>query len=94
MVAIRTFRHKGLARFFLTGSKAGIQPKHAERLRQILAVLDAAQGLPDLAAPGLGLHPLHGDRAGTWACTVSGNYRLTFTWAGEDVLDVDYLDYH
>jgi toxin HigB-1 len=93
-VAIKTFRHKGLAKFFLTGSKAGIHATHAERLRQLLAVLDAARGLADLAAPGLKLHPLQGDRAGQWACTVSGNYRLIFRWADKDVIDVDYADYH
>lgn len=93
-VAIRTFRHKGLAAFFRSGRKAGIHPPHAKRLQLLLAVLDAATGLADLSAPGLRLHPLQGDRAGRWACTVSGNWRLTFQWAGSDVTEVDYEDYH
>ena len=91
---IRGFRHKGLARFFETGTKSGIQAQHAERLRLILAQLNAAIGPGDMALPGLGLHPLKGDRKGTWAVKVSGNWRVTFTFAGKDADRVDYEDYH
>ena len=91
---IRGFRHKGLARLFETGTKSGIQAQHAERLRLILAQLNAAIGPGDMALPGLGLHPLKGDRKGTWAVKVSGNWRVTFTFAGKDADRVDYEDYH
>jgi proteic killer suppression protein len=93
-VAIKAFRHKSLERFFTTGSKAGIQAKHAERLRLILGRLNACTSVRDLNLPGLDLHELHGLRKGTWAVKVSGNWRVTFVCAGKDVDGVDYEDYH
>ena len=62
---IRGFRHKGLARFFETGSKASIQAEHAPRLRLILGRLSAATSARDMGLPGLRLHQLVGDRKGT-----------------------------
>lgn len=91
---IRTFRHDGLERFFKTGSKAGIQPKHAERLRLQLGRLDAATGAADMNLPGWDWHPLKSDLAGHWAVKVSGNWPLTFTFDGKDAVLVDYQDYH
>ena len=91
---IRGFRHKGLARSFETGSKAGIQPRHAERLRLILGRLSAATAPQDMALPGLSLHELVGERKGTWAVSVSGNWRVTFRFVGKDADAVDYEDYH
>lgn len=91
---IRDFSHKGLARFFETGSKSGIQPQHAERLRLILGRLHAATAPEDMALPGLRLHPLKGGRKGTWSVMVSGNWRVTFAFVGKDAGVVDYEDYH
>jgi toxin HigB-1 len=91
---IRSFKHKGLAKFFETGSKAGIQSAHAERLRLILGRLNAAVKAEDMGLPGLRLHPLKGERKGTWAVWVSGNWRVTFRFVGADAEVVDYEDYH
>jgi len=91
---IRSFRHKGLATFFETGSRIGIQPAHTERLRLILAALNAALAPHDMKLPGLDLHVLKGRRADTWAVKVSGNWRVTFRFIGKDAADVDYEDYH
>ena len=91
---IRSFKHKGLERFFLTGSKAGIQVQQADRLRLILGQLNAATSPEDMRLPGLDLHQLKGDRKGTWTVSVSGNWRVTFTFVGKDADDVDYEDYH
>ena len=91
---IRSLKHKGLASFFETGSKAGIQAGHADRLRLILGRLNAATGPRDMALPGLAPHPLKGDRKGTRAVTVSGNWRVTFGFVGKDANAVDYEDYH
>lgn len=44
--------------------------------------------------PGLGLHELKGDRKGTWAVKVSGNWRITFEFVAKDADGVDYEDYH
>jgi proteic killer suppression protein len=91
---IRGFRHKGLAKFFETGSKAGIQARHADRLRLILGRLSAATSPPDMALPGLKLHRLGDDRKGTWAVPVRGNWRVTFQFVGKGADVVDYEDYH
>ena len=93
-MAIRGFRHKGLRRFFETGSTAGIQAKHAARLRLILGRLNVSVEPRDMALPGLDLHQLRGNRAGTWAVKVSGNWRVTFTFVDKDADAVDYEDYH
>lgn len=88
------FKHKGLEKFFTTGTKSGIQAQHAERLRVILGRLNAATAPTDMNLPGLDLHQLKGDRKGTWAVKVSGNWRLTFIFVGKDADAVDYEDYH
>ncbi len=93
-MAILRFRHKGLERFFLRGTTAGIQAKHAQRLRLILGRLNIAREPRDIGLPGLRLHPLTGERKGTWAVSVSGNWRVTFGFSGPNVVDVDYEDYH
>jgi proteic killer suppression protein len=91
---IRTFAHKGLETLFRTGSKAGVQPAHAPRLRRQLAQLDAAAGPQDMGLPGWGLHPLKGELAGHWSIWVNGNWRMTFRFEGTDAVLVDYRDYH
>ena len=91
---IKSFRHKGIERFFKTGSKAGIQPKHAARLKNQLFALDNATRPQDLGAPGWNLHRLHGDLEKHWSITVSDAWRLTFMFEGKDAVLLDYQDYH
>jgi proteic killer suppression protein len=91
---IKSFKHDGIERFFRTGSKAGIRPAHAQRLRVQLAKLDSAKSAEDMRLPGWRLHRLEGDLKGYWAVSVSGNWRMTFTFEGEDAILVDYQDYH
>lgn len=91
---IKTFRHKGLETFFRKGSKAGIQPHHAGKLKIMLTVLDSAKRPEDMNAPGWRLHPLAGELAGHYSVTVNGNWRMTFSFEAEDVVLTDYLDYH
>ena len=91
---IRGFRHKGLRRFFETGSKSGVHAQHVDRLCLVLAQLNAATAPRDMDLPGLNLHPLKGERKGTWAVSVSGNWRVTFRFVGKEADAVDYQDYH
>lgn len=91
---IKSFIHKGLEKFFRTGSKAGIQAKHSERLRLILAQLNQAKTIQDMDIPFLKLHELKGDRKGIWAVTVQTNWRITFRLSEGDVEIVNYEDYH
>lgn len=89
-----SFAHKGLERYFRTGSKSGIQSVHAARLTLILSLLDVAKSADDMNVPGFGLHPLKGDMNGYFSVKVSGNWRLIFKQNGDDMELVDYLDYH
>ena len=91
---IRSFEHRGLEKFFLTGSRAGIQPAHAGKLTLILTALNVAETPQDMAFPGWNLHQLKGAEAGTWSVKVNGNYRITFRFEGKDAILVDYRDYH
>jgi proteic killer suppression protein len=91
---IQSFIHKGLENFYRTGSKAGIQAKHAKRLRLILSNLDQAESPEDMDLPGLMLHELKGNRKGIWAVKVSGNWRVTFRFIYDYAEIVNYEDYH
>ena len=91
---IKSFKHKGLEKFFLRGVKSGIQVKHADRIRLILGRLNASTSAEDMNLPGLYLHGLSGKRSKTWSVRVSGNWRITFQFSGKDAEVVDYEDYH
>jgi proteic killer suppression protein len=79
---------------FETGERRGVGSDLADRLRRQLDVLNRARSTRDLNLAGYRLHQLKGNRAGTWTVTVSGNWRVTFTFEGEDAFDVDLEDYH
>jgi len=91
---IVSFRHKGLEALYERDSKAGLEAKHVAKLRRILSLLDVARSPNDLQIPGFRTHPLKGNRSGFWSIWVSGNWRITFRFVGDDVELVDYLDYH
>ena len=94
LIMIQSFMHKGLERFFITGSKRGIVPDHAEKIARILDRLDASISPADMNLPGYRLHELKGQKAGTWSVTVNANLRITFKFEGHNAILVDYLDYH
>ena len=92
---IKSFKHKGLEAFYTSGSKAGIQAQHAEKLRVQLTALDSAISADDLRAPaGWRLHSLSGKLQVNYTLTVNRNWRVIFRFDGNDVELVDYLDYH
>ena len=91
---IKSFQHKGLERFFRKGETKGIQAQLTEKVQRILDLLDDASRPDQLKIPGMHLHPLKGDKKGQWAMTVSGNWRITFAFDGEDVIIVNLEDYH
>ena len=91
---IKSFKHDGLERFFRTGSKAGIQPAHAKKLKARLATLDDAEEPEQMDLAGWNLHPLQGGLAGSWSVKIDGNWRLTFYFEGQHAVLVDYRDYH
>lgn len=91
---IKSFRHKGVQRFYETGSVSGIQAAHKNKLGRLLIALNRAKSPSDMNQPGWRLHPLKGDEADVWSVDVNGNWRLTFEFDGEDAILVDYRDYH
>ena len=91
---IRSIRHKGLKRLYETDDPRGVIGEHAEKLRDILARLDAAGDVSDLDLPGFRLHQLKGEFKGFWAVTVRANWRVVFSFTDSEALDVDYVDYH
>ena len=91
---IKSFRHKGLKQLFETGRSRSVSAELTRRLVRQLDFLNRATGPTDMNLPGNRLHELKGERKGTWSITVSGNWRLTFTFEGEDARDVDLEDYH
>ena len=93
-ILIKSFRHKGIETFFLTGSPAGIQASHAPRLSRQLSTLNAASSPSDMNRPGWGLHSLKGSLDGHWSVRVNANWRLTFVFEDGDAVLVDYQDYH
>ena len=91
---IKGFKHKGLERFFLKGTKSGIQAAHTSKLRLILSWLHASVSPKDMNLPGLYLQQLKGASRGVWSVRASGNWRITFRFEGPDAIDVNYEDYH
>ncbi len=91
---IKSFKHKGLKEFFISGSKKGINPNHAAKLARILDRLDASINPQDMNLPGFNLHPLSGKSKEIWSVWVNGNWRVTFYFEQGDAFIVDYLDYH
>ncbi|WP_017802202.1 type II toxin-antitoxin system RelE/ParE family toxin [Winslowiella toletana] len=91
---IKNFKHKGLRLFFAKGITSGINPRHADKLRQRLAVINQAEAVGEINLPGYRLHPLTGERQGLWSVTVSGNWRVTFEFIDGDAYIVKYEDYH
>ncbi len=91
---IKSFKHKGLKKFYETGSRQGIQAQHASKLRMQLAALDSARVLDDLDIPGYRFHELKGNKKGTWSISVSGNWRVTFEFIDGNIFIVNYEDYH
>lgn len=91
---IQSIRHKGLRRLYENDESRGVNPEHVEKLRDILARLDAAATVSDMDLPGFGLHPLKGDLKGLWAVTVRANWRVVFRIEKGDAADIDLVDYH
>lgn len=90
---IKSFKHRGLKRFYERGDNRRLPPEMVGRIEEILGLLDVAVQIEDMDLPYLRLHALGGDRSGQWAVTVRANWRIVFRFDAEPE-DVDFLDYH
>ena len=93
-MTIKTFKHKGLKKFFESGSKSGIQAAHANKIGRILDRLNAATEVKDMDAPGYDFHPLKGNLKGFYSVHVNGNWTIIFRFENGEAKDVNLIDYH
>lgn len=93
-MTIKKFKHRGLKKFFESGSTAGIQTAHAERIELILDLLDGAHEAKDMNFPGSDFHPLKGNLKGFFSVHVNGNWTIIFRFEKGDAHDVNLIDYH
>lgn len=91
---IGTIKHKGLKRLYERGDRSKVPADYAEKLENILSLLDTALVVEALDLPGFRLHPLTGDLKGFWSITVRANWRVIFRFEEGQALDVDFVDYH
>jgi proteic killer suppression protein len=90
---IRTFRNKALQSFAERGDARRLSIQNTRRVRQVLDLLDAAKAPQALNLPGLFLHELK-QTPGRYSVRLTGNWRITFRFDGQDAVDVDLEDYH
>lgn len=87
-------RHKGLKRLFEKDDPSGIRSDLLDKIRTILAQLDAAETIEDMRMTTFNLHSLKGDMKGIWSVTVRANWRITFRFVDGNARDLELVDYH
>ncbi|MDQ7019134.1 MAG: type II toxin-antitoxin system RelE/ParE family toxin [Robiginitomaculum sp.] len=91
---IKSIRHKGLKSLWEKGKTRYLNPDWLPRIGRILDALDVAARPEDMNIPGFYFHILTGDNAGRYSVRGSANWRITFTFDGEDAVLLDLEDYH
>jgi proteic killer suppression protein len=91
---IKSFRSKALRNFAAKGDASKLSVPNSDRVARILSLLDAATAPDQMNIPGFRFHALKGKDKGRFSVWVSGNYRFTFAWSGEDAIDLDLEDHH
>ena len=91
---IGTIKHRGLKRLYERGDRSKVPAEYADKLENILFMLDTALTIEAVDVPGFRLHPLKGDLKGFWSITVRANWRVIFRFENGQALDVDLVDYH
>jgi toxin HigB-1 len=96
-VRIRNLAHKGLRRLYENDDPKGLPPSSVDKLRKIIAFLEAMEDASELRMiPVWKAHLLAGNRKGMWSLHVSRNWRVTF-WIDNterEICDVNFEDYH
>ena len=91
---IKSFKHKGLQRFFVAGDTRGLTSSHIPRLSRLLDAVEQAEQVNELDVPGWYLHRLKGNMKHLHSLRVTGNWRITFEFIDGDVHIVNLEDYH
>jgi proteic killer suppression protein len=90
---IKSFRHKGIKQLFEKGKSAKVNAQQKDKCLRLLDALDAALEPDEMNLPGWNFHPLKGNPK-RYSVSVTGNWRITFGWKGEDAIHIDLEDYH
>jgi toxin HigB-1 len=91
---IRSFRSKALKRFAESGDASKLSVRNSDRVRRIVMQLDEAVSPEEMNISGWKFHSLKGRDKGRFSVWVTGNYRITFGWSGNDAIEADLEDYH
>ena len=92
---IRSWANSRTRRFYEVGKISKFRSLDSDAADELLAMLDAAEALKDLSLlKSVGLHKLSGNRAGQWAMTINGPWRICFRFKDGDAYDVEITDYH
>jgi len=92
---IRSRANSRTRRFYEDGKISKFRSLDSDAADELLAMLDAAESLKDLSPlKSVGLHKLSGNRAGQWAMTLNGPWRICFLFKDGDAYDVEITDYH
>ncbi len=91
---IKSFKSAALRRFSERSDASRLNAAQLNRISRILSLLDDVTRPEDMNVPGLYFHGLKGKARGRYAVRVTGNWRITFGWNGQDVTEVDLEDYH
>jgi proteic killer suppression protein len=92
---IRSWANSRTRRFYEDGKISKFRSLDFDAADELLAMLDAAESLKDLSPlKSVGLHKLSGNRAGQWAMTINGPWRICFRFRDGDAYDVEITDYH
>jgi len=91
---IKSWNSKGLENLYENGSTKGVHQEHKDKILRILDKLDSSTSPDDMRLPAFGLHKLKGKRSAVWSVKVNGNWRITFEFDGQDMINVNYEDYH
>ena len=91
---IKSFRHKGLSVSWEHNNGRHLNASWLPKVARILDALDVAEQPEDMNIPGFYFHALQGGKAGPYSVRVSGNWRMTFAFDGDDAIRVDLEDYH
>ena len=92
---IKSWANSRSRRFYEAGKISKFRSLDIDSADELLAALDAATSLKDLSPlKSVGLHKLSGNRAGQWAMTVNGSWRICFRFKNGKAYNVEITDYH
>ncbi|WP_257670601.1 type II toxin-antitoxin system RelE/ParE family toxin [Parapedobacter tibetensis] len=93
---IKSFKHKGLERYWTTGETKLLPQTQIKKIRRVLDAIDSLNDVPKDFEPfrSWGPHQLQGEYKGYWSLDITGNYRIIFQFDNGNACNLIYLDTH